>query len=161
MATIYLALGSNVGNSKGYIEQAIELLGASVNNIQRAHLYSSKAVGYTYQADFLNTAVSGQTGLSPEALLAFVKQIEQEVGRVERFRWGPREIDIDIIFYDDLKLESPELTIPHPAFRNRDFVLRPLKDLNPLMVDPVTGQTIAQLLDKITPDNKSVLDKVD
>lgn len=157
MATIYLALGSNVGDSAKYIEQAIGLLGPAVNNIRRAPVYRSRAVGYTDQADFLNTAVSGQTSLSPEKLLSFLQSVEQEVGRTETFRWGPREIDIDIIFYDDLLLETPALTLPHPLFRERDFVLRPLADLNSSLVDPVSGQTASQLLGKIRQDARSII----
>jgi 2-amino-4-hydroxy-6-hydroxymethyldihydropteridine diphosphokinase len=159
MATIYLALGSNVGDSKQHIEQAIERLGAVVNNIRRAPLYRSKAIGYTDQADFLNTAVSGETDLTPEKLLEFIKTVEQKIGRVERFHWGPREIDIDIIFYDNLRQETKLLTLPHPEFRKRDFVLTPLKDLNPDLIDPVTCSTVSQLLEKITPDHKSIVDE--
>jgi 2-amino-4-hydroxy-6-hydroxymethyldihydropteridine diphosphokinase len=157
MATIYLALGSNVGDSENHLEQAVKLLGAQVNNIQRAPLYRSKAVGYTDQADFLNTAISGQTKLSPEQLLAFIKTTEQEIGRQETFRWGPREIDIDIIFYDDLVQQTEALTLPHPAFRERDFVLQPLCDLDLNLIDPVTGQTVSHLLEKISSKDKSLL----
>jgi 2-amino-4-hydroxy-6-hydroxymethyldihydropteridine diphosphokinase len=161
MATIYLALGSNVGDSKDYIEQAVRLLGAEVRDIQQAPVYQSKAVGYADQADFLNTAISGQTDLAPEALLVFIKTVEQKVGRTESFHWGPRQIDVDIIFYDDLKLKTKELTLPHPLFRERDFVLQPLHDLKPALIDPKTSQTVAQLLDKIAPADKSILKQVD
>lgn len=161
MATIYLALGSNVGDSKDHIQQAVKLLELSVQNIQQAPVYKSKAVGYTDQPDFLNTALQGQTTLSPEDLLALIKTIEEKLGRQNRFRWGPREIDIDIIFYDNQVSESPNLTLPHPEFRSRDFVLQPLYDLNPGMTDPVSDQTITQLLDKIPLADKSILQKVD
>ncbi len=159
MATIYLALGSNVGDSREHIEQAIRLLGNQVNNIQRAPVYRAKAVGYTEQADFLNTAISGQTELNPEKLLEFIQTVEEEIGRIERFRWGPREIDIDIIFYDDLQQQGEALTLPHPEFRSRDFVLQPLKDLNPDLEDPVSGQTVSQLLEKIPKKDKSIVDE--
>jgi 2-amino-4-hydroxy-6-hydroxymethyldihydropteridine diphosphokinase len=159
MASVYLALGSNVGDSEHHIEQAIGLLGSALNNIQRAPVYRSRAVGFTDQADFLNTALSGETMLSPKKLLAFIKEVERKVGRKETFRWGPREIDIDIIFYDDLQQESGALTLPHPEFRKRDFVLQPLTDLNPDLLDPVTGQTVAQLLAKIPPEDKSIVDE--
>lgn len=158
MATVHLALGSNVGNSKRHVEQAIGLLGSRLNNIRRAPVYRSKAVGYTEQDDFLNTAISGETDLTPEQLLEFTQGVEQRIGRIQRFHWGPREIDIDIIFYDDLKQQTEVLTLPHPAFRERDFVLRPLCDLNPDMIDPVTRQTVSQLLAKIAPENKSIVD---
>jgi 2-amino-4-hydroxy-6-hydroxymethyldihydropteridine diphosphokinase len=157
MATVYLALGSNVGDSEKHIEQAIASLGEGLNTIERAPLYESKAVGFTGQADFLNTAVRGETDMAPEELLVFIKKTEQKIGRQQTFRWGPREIDIDIIFYDDLQQQTEALTLPHPEFRGRDFVLRPLSDLNPAVVDPVTGLSVAQLLAKITPGERSII----
>jgi 2-amino-4-hydroxy-6-hydroxymethyldihydropteridine diphosphokinase len=160
VTTVYLALGSNVGDSQANIAQAIKLLGASVKQIKQASLYVSKAVGYTDQPDFLNTAASGQTSLSPEALLEFVKNVEGQVGRTASFHWGPREIDIDIISYGDTMLETKNLTIPHREFRKRDFVLQPLNDLDPALVDPVSGQTIKQLLDRFS-DTLSILRKLD
>src|ERR1700722_791378 len=121
MAMVYLALGSNVGDSQANLAQAIRLLGMSVSDIKQAPVYLSKAVGYTDQPDFLNTVISGQTDLSAEALLDFVKSVEQQVGRTASFHWGPREIDIDIILCGDLTQQSDKLTIPHPYFRERDF----------------------------------------
>jgi 2-amino-4-hydroxy-6-hydroxymethyldihydropteridine diphosphokinase len=161
MATIYLALGSNVGDCRKQIEQAIGLLGSGVNNIRRAPLYRSRAVGYTDQPDFLNTALAGQTDLSPEALLKLTQTVERQVGRQKRFRWGPREIDIDIILYGDLVRTTKALTLPHPLFRERDFVLRPLCDLNPGLRDPVSGETVSQLLARIAPSDESILESVD
>jgi 2-amino-4-hydroxy-6-hydroxymethyldihydropteridine diphosphokinase len=156
MLTVYLALGSNVGDSAQYIAKAIELLGPTLHDIQQAPCYISKAVGYTNQADFLNTAVCGQTELSPQALIQTIEQIEQQVGRIKRFRWGPREVDIDIIFYGNQTLESENLTIPHPAFRERDFVLQPLVDLNSEMVDPVSQKTVKQLLNQLNASQVSI-----
>ncbi len=161
MTTVYLALGSNVGDSAHYVEEAIKQLASVLQNVQRAPLYTSKAVGYTDQPDFLNTAVSGQTDLSPQELLAELKQIERSVGRVATFRWGPREIDIDIIFYGDQVVETEELTIPHFSFRERDFVLRPLCDLNPGLIDPVSSQSVQQLLSLVDSQQKSILKRVD
>src|SRR5690242_4656468 len=110
MTEAYLALGSNVGDSKAHVAQAVELLGKELHKLKEAPLYRSKAVGYTDQADFINTAVSGQTDLKVEELFKFVKEVEEKIGRQKTFRWGPREIDIDIIFYGDSILETPELT---------------------------------------------------
>ena len=118
MNTVYLALGSNVGDSRAAIAQAISLLKPHLHQLLQAPLYQSKAVGYTDQPDFLNTAISGQTALTPLELLSLVKSIEQQVGRIERFRWGPREIDIDIILYGETIKESDKLTIPTPVLRN-------------------------------------------
>ena len=149
MTEVYLALGSNIGDSRAHIARAIELLREQLQNLKTAPLYLSKPFGVTNQPDFLNTAVSGQTSLSPPELFKFVKEIEQQVGRQERFRWGPREIDIDIIFYGQQTVKTPELTIPHPSFAERDFVLKPLADLNPHLTDPVSGQIVAELLQAV------------
>jgi 2-amino-4-hydroxy-6-hydroxymethyldihydropteridine diphosphokinase len=161
MTTVYLALGSNVGDSRRHIQQAIGLLGKVLRNLKQAPVYSSKAVGYTDQPDFLNTAVSGQTDLEPEALLEQVKNIENQVGRTPTFHHGPREIDIDIIFYGDKILETEALTVPHPDFRERDFVLQPVCDLNSSLIDPVTKQTAGQLLANIRTDQKPLIRQVD
>ncbi|HUD10584.1 MAG TPA: 2-amino-4-hydroxy-6-hydroxymethyldihydropteridine diphosphokinase [Candidatus Saccharimonadales bacterium] len=160
MVTVYLALGSNVGDSARYITKAIDLLGSALQDIQQAPLYVSKAVGYTDQADFLNTAISGQTELSPQALSRVIKNTERQIGRVKRFRWGPREIDIDIIFYGNQVLATDSLTIPHPSFKQRDFVLRPIVDLNSKMIDPLTHKTVKQLLNQQDPSHLSIIRKV-
>jgi 2-amino-4-hydroxy-6-hydroxymethyldihydropteridine diphosphokinase len=157
MTLVYLAVGSNIGDSAGHIKQAIGLLREVLGDLRQAPVYVSKAVGYTDQPDFLNTAVSGGTDLEPEALLDRLMSIEQQVGRRATFHWGPREIDIDIIFYGDQVVETGKLTIPHLGFRDRDFVLQPLSDLDSRLTDPVSGQTIQQLLNKIDPSNRSII----
>jgi 2-amino-4-hydroxy-6-hydroxymethyldihydropteridine diphosphokinase len=161
MTAVYLALGSNVGDSKANIARAITLLGTAVKQIKQAPLYTSKAVGYTDQPDFLNTAVSGQTDLEPAALLDFLKATERQIGRTAGFKWGPREIDIDIILYGDRVMNTGKLTIPHPHFRERDFVLQPLYDLDPSLIDPVTGQTVQNLLADMVAGQKSLIRLVD
>jgi 2-amino-4-hydroxy-6-hydroxymethyldihydropteridine diphosphokinase len=160
MAKVYLALGSNIGDSIGCIKSAIKLLGAELQNMQVAHMYISKAVGYTDQPDFYNTAITGETTRTPHELLKFAKDIEQKMGRVHRFRWGPREIDIDLIFYDDQILDTPELTIPHPRFAERDFVLRPLVDIESGKIDPISNTTIDALLAALPGDGQAILQKV-
>jgi 2-amino-4-hydroxy-6-hydroxymethyldihydropteridine diphosphokinase len=158
MHTIFLALGSNVGDKVANLEQAILLLEEHVSGIKKAQLYQTKPVGYEQQDNFVNTAVAGQTDLSPEELFIFVKQIEKKVGRTERFRWGPREIDIDILFYDDLILKNETLQIPHPRLHERDFVLRPLMDLAPQLSHPVLKQTIAELWQLFPAEQRSLLE---
>ncbi len=143
---VYLALGANVGDKKANIGKAIRFLSEKVIYMKRAHLYVSNAVGYTDQDDFINTAVSGETELKPKELLRFVKDIEKQIGRVYRFRWGPREIDIDIIFYGNAIYKDTELEIPHPAMHERDFVLRPLADLDGEMIHPVLKKSVKELL---------------
>lgn len=161
MATVYLALGSNMGDSLGHINTAIKLLGTSVRDIRQAHIYKTRAVGYTDQPDFLNTAIQGKTDLEPMELLSFVKKIEKDAGRTWSFRFGPRQIDIDIIFYDDQVMDTKDLTIPHPALIGRDFVLKPLCDLDPGLKDPNTGRTVKQLLDSLSPKSKAIIEQVD
>lgn len=156
MAMVYLALGSNVGDGNQQFDMAISLLKTQFSDIIEAPRYRSKAVGVTDQPDFLNTVIRAKTELSPQSLLEFTKATEQEVGRVHRYRWGPREIDIDIIFYDDVVTETPTLTLPHPRFSERDFVLKPVLDINPTFVDPLSGQTIQELFNALGKNEHSI-----
>lgn len=158
MTTVYLALGSNIGNPCKQIKTAVDLLGEVLDGLKQAPVYRSKAVGFRRQPDFLNTAVSGRTGLEPEDLLDRLKAIEAQVGRTSTFRNGPREIDIDLVMYGDRVMETPKLSLPHPRFRERDFVLRPLKDLNPELLDPVSHSSIEQLLAELKPEQRSIID---
>ncbi len=119
------------------------------NTILRiAPLYRSSAYGYTHQPDFLNTALLLETTAKPFDLLKCLKSIEESVGRKQRIRWGPREIDLDIIFYDEEVLNTPELTIPHPDFHNRRFVLQPLADIAPDFISPTHRKSVKELLNK-------------
>lgn len=161
MSEVYLALGSNLGNSIANIEQAIHLLKKHLHTVTRANLYSSKAVGYTDQPDFRNTAIKARTDLTPMELLEFIKSVEQEVGRISRFRWGPREIDIDIILYDILILDSDVLKIPHPEYLKRDFVIQPLMDINPKLYDPRSKILLSKILHDLAANQKSNLRLVD
>lgn len=156
MAIIYLALGSNVGIGDEQFDNAITKLSKHLIDIEQAPRYHSKAVGFTDQPDFLNTALKAATNLSPTELLVFIQLVEQSVGRIKRFRWGPREIDIDIIFYEDRIIDKPELTIPHPRFSERDFVLKPINDLDPMFVDPVSHKTISELYLGLAGNNRSI-----
>jgi len=149
MTKVYLALGSNVGNRKENIKKAIELLKRGIEEIKIGKIYISKAVGYEKQGDFFNTAIEGRTSLSPEELLSFCQNIEKEVGRIYRFKWGPREIDIDIILYGDEIIDKPELKIPHEYMLERDFVLKPLLDLNPYLKHPITKKPLRIYLDNL------------
>ena len=135
MAKVLIALGSNMGDRKGNIERAIELMRARGINIQKAaSMYETAPVGYTDQGWFVNTVVSGETDLSPEALLEVLQSIESELLRVKKIHWGPRTIDLDILFYDDLKMATEKLIIPHPRIKERAFVLIPLLELEPNFV---------------------------
>lgn len=146
MHTVFLALGSNVGNKKQHIKHAVTALKKHISNITSAKLYETKPMYYEDQDMFINTVIKGQTNLAPKELLAFVKHSERELGRQTRFQNGPREIDIDILFYDQLIYESIDLVIPHPRISERTFVLEPFADLDPEFVHPQLKKSVKQLL---------------
>ena len=157
MHQIFLALGSNIENRKQHIETAIVLLREKVHDIIVAPLYETKPRYFEYQQNFLNTVLSGYTDLEPRELLQFTKAVQKEVGRVDRFRNGPREIDIDILFYDNVVYKDEELEIPHPRLQERDFVLQPFSDINPGFSHPVLKKTISELLATLPEGQRSVI----
>ena len=143
---IYLALGTNLGDRPANLRAAIETLPPEIKVIAESKVYETPPWGYEDQPAFLNMAVKCETALEPESLLKRLKQLEVRLGREQSFRWGPRLIDIDILFYDDLILESESLIIPHPRLQERAFVLVPLADIAPDFVHPVLKETIKELL---------------
>jgi 2-amino-4-hydroxy-6-hydroxymethyldihydropteridine diphosphokinase len=145
MNEVYLGLGSNVGDRLLNLNKAIELLSEKIQILKKSKIYISKAVGYTDQPDFYNMVLYGKTDLSPEELFNFIKDVEKNAGRVYRFYWGPREIDIDILFYNDLVYKSDKINIPHPRLHERDFVLLPLIELNPKLFHPVLNKRVSDL----------------
>ncbi len=157
MQIIFLALGSNIENRKQHLETAITLLREKVHDITVAPLYETKPRYFEDQQNFLNTVLRGFTDLHPQELLQFTKTVQQEVGRVERFRNGPREIDIDILFYNHKVYKDEELEIPHPRLQERDFVLQPFADINPDFLHPVLKKSIRELLDAIPEEQRSVI----
>ncbi|HRN51187.1 MAG TPA: 2-amino-4-hydroxy-6-hydroxymethyldihydropteridine diphosphokinase [Anaerolineales bacterium] len=148
--TIYFGLGSNRGERLANLDAAIAALGPAVRVLRRSAVYETEPWGYAEQARFLNMAVEAETELSPQALLAHIKHIEQQVGRVASFRYGPREIDIDILLYGDEQIDlsaaEANLKIPHPRLAERAFVLVPLAELSPQLAVPGTASTVAELL---------------
>lgn len=152
----YLLLGGNLGDRPLYLAQAMELISAAIGPIvHSSSLYETAAWGKTDQPAFLNQVVQVQTALSPEQTLQAINHIEQELGRVRQEHWGARVIDIDILFYDDLVLQSQRLTIPHPQLHLRRFTLLPLSELAPDLEHPVLHKSIAALLGSC-PDNLQV-----
>lgn len=143
---IYLALGSNLGKREEFLQRAVDELAKVVVIKQVSPVYETPPWGEEDQPAFLNAALSGETELAPETLFDEIKRIEQKLGRHETYRWGPREIDIDILFYGDQVINSQRLTIPHPRLHERAFVLVPLVDIAADFIHPVLGEPIQELL---------------
>lgn len=145
----YLALGSNLGEREDHLKLAINAIHAIPETTVTAlsHVYETDPVGFEDQPAFLNMVIRVETTLSPEELLRRTLAIEQELGRVRTIRWGPRLIDIDILFYEDWQVSEPDLQIPHPAMVERAFVLVPLRDIWGEAPLPVFHKPIQHYLD--------------
>lgn len=144
----YVALGSNMGDSRAYIDGALKGLAEDslIKDLSVSDMITTKPYGGVEQADFLNGVVRLDTLYTPHELLARLHELEQEAGRERKLRWGPRTLDLDIIFYDKLVYEDENLIIPHVDMQNRDFVLKPMAQLAPFFRHPVYGRTMAEML---------------
>ncbi|KYG58618.1 2-amino-4-hydroxy-6-hydroxymethyldihydropteridine diphosphokinase [Planococcus maritimus] len=138
MNKAYLSLGSNLGDRKRQLQEAVRLLRANpaISNVKISSIYETAPVGYLDQGAFLNLAVRLETNLSPLDLLAVCQEVERNLQRERLVRWGPRTVDLDILLYGQEQLATDELTIPHPRMYERAFVLVPLRDLLPSLVMP-------------------------
>ena len=144
MTTIYLGLGSNLGDRAENLRQAIEKLAPEISVTKVSPVYETEPMYGAQQAKFLNAVVEADTGLAAMEVLRKIKAIEKEMGEHEHN--GPRTIDLDVLFYANEKIETPELTIPHSGIAERAFVLMPMNDIAPDFVHPVLRGTIAELL---------------
>lgn len=149
MAEVFLALGSNLGERKDTLLHAIHLLGEHLREEVVSSLYETEPVGGIEQPLFLNCVVKGTTDESPLELLRHCLLIEQALGRVRTVRFGPRTLDIDLLFYDETTLSTQELTLPHPRLHERAFVLVPLAEIAPNLLHPVYQKTISELLHRL------------
>lgn len=147
---VFVALGSNLGNRVDNLSQAMKALEGFMTMSAWSPVYDTAPEYVTDQPRFLNMVVRGETALSAPDLLVRLKQVEADLGRVAGQRFGPRPIDLDILFYGDAVIDLPDLTVPHPRLAERVFVLRPLADIAPGKRHPVTGRTVVEMFADLT-----------
>lgn len=147
----YLGVGSNMGDRRGYIEKAVRRMeeNPKIRGLRRSELIVTPPYGGVEQEDFLNGAIELETLYYPGELLRFLQSLEEEAGRVRTVRWGPRTLDLDILFFEDFVSDDPRLTVPHPDLHNRRFVLGPLSRIAPYLMHPVLGKSVRQLHDEL------------
>lgn len=143
---VYLSLGSNLDNRLNNLKEAVAVLTPQMEVKAKSHIYETLPWGYQDQPKFLNQVLKAQTYLEPEPLLRHLKRLETALGRKASFRNGPRLIDIDILFYDELVLNTPTLIIPHPRLHERGFVLLPMMDIAPDLIHPVTKKSVREMV---------------
>jgi 2-amino-4-hydroxy-6-hydroxymethyldihydropteridine diphosphokinase len=150
----YIGICSNIGDKLHYCEKAIsEILKINRHKLlAKSSFFKTQPLGYTSQDWFINGAIKIETDLEALDLLQALKTIESQLGRTETFRWGPRTIDLDILFFDDAEIHSEELQIPHPLIQDRQFVLAPLSEIDRNLIHPVLKKTVQELLNNFKED---------
>jgi 2-amino-4-hydroxy-6-hydroxymethyldihydropteridine diphosphokinase len=155
--TVALGLGSNLGTRTAHLEFARTRLAERLAGMRVSSIHETDPVGVsTPQPRFLNQAVVGETTHSPREILDWLLAIERERGRQRPFRGAPRTLDLDLVLAGDHVIHGPDLTLPHPRFRDRRFVLEPLAEIAPEVVDPVSGKTVRELLDVLVAQESTV-----
>lgn len=150
MNRAYISFGSNIGDRLRAIEEAMSLIKSSgIEITKKSKLYETEPYGYKEQPSFLNGALEVETDLSCKELLNRLLEIELEIGRVRELKWGPRIIDLDIVFFNDEIYEEENLRVPHPDMHNRSFVLKPLNDICPDYIHPVYKKSVKELLNNM------------
>jgi 2-amino-4-hydroxy-6-hydroxymethyldihydropteridine diphosphokinase len=149
MNNIYLHLGSNMGDKQDNIAKAILAIGKRIGKIvTKSSLYETEAWGIKEQESFINQAIQINSDLSPKEMLTKCLAIETEMGRQRKEKWGPRIIDIDILFFGTKKINDKDLVIPHPEIKNRNFVLVPMMEIAGDLIHPVLNKTIEEIYDE-------------
>jgi len=157
----YLSLGSNKNDKFSYLQKAVNLIedDENIRLLNVSSVYETLPFGNVEQENFYNAAAEILTLLKPNQLLQRLKEIESEIGRSENEKWGPREIDLDIIFYDEIIIDEKELIIPHPGVYERDFFLIPLLELNDKLCDPKTDKCLSDFINELK--SKKIIRKLD
>ena len=155
MNEVYLQLGSNIGDRLGNLDQSIKIITERIGNVlEKSSVYESTPWGVENQRNFLNQVIFVKSNFDPHTILDLVLQIEKDMGRIRIEKWGERIIDIDILFIDDLIIESENLCIPHEFIAKRKFVLQPMCEIAPAFIHPKLNKTISQLLEECIDDEK-------
>ncbi len=154
----YIGIGSNLGDRVANCRQAIEAIAAEKENkiVACSPFYLTEPVGKKDQNWFVNAVILVETTLSPHRLMEFLMNVEKNMGRERKERWGPRIIDLDILLYENLICQEDNLHIPHPEMAKRRFVLLPLKDIAPHLVHPLLAKTVSAILDELPPGEKVI-----
>lgn len=158
--TVYIALGSNVGDRLQNLQRALSCIKLLHNTTVKSvsSVYETLPFGKTEQSDFYNAVIKIETGYSPNELLKELKRIEKQIGRIERERWGPREIDLDILLFNELNFSDEIITLPHKGIIYRDFVLFPLIEVEPELINPVYNRRYKDFVDEL--ENKYIVKKL-
>jgi dihydroneopterin aldolase/2-amino-4-hydroxy-6-hydroxymethyldihydropteridine diphosphokinase len=150
----FIGIGSNLGDKVHYFEKAVsEILKTDHHRLlAKSSLFKTKPMGYTSQDWFINGVIKIETDLEAHELLQTLKSIESQLGRSKTLKWGPRTIDLDILFFDDVEIHTEELQIPHPLIQERQFVLIPLAEIDRNLIHPVLKKTVREFLENLKED---------